>query len=771
MGKIAMKFEAKSMLNMLCQSLYDTLLVVLRENLQNAYDAVLMRLHEDTSYVDPLISIDVKDGHIVVKDNGIGMSAEEVETNFWTAGKSGKNNDMAKAAGVVGTFGIGAFANFGVCTHLSLSTKKIFSNTRCLCNADREDLDNIEMNSINDSDTEYGTIIDATMDSDRQISAQDALDYITQYVQYLKIPVFFNGELISQNDYKGGYNGLDFFHIQKEHSGLLYSFDYAIDIYSKSPVQAKAFIKNIHIGNMDYEGELMLDTQKDRLFGLRNGFGLSPILLNSYYSFGGIVNMSMLKPTAGREAINQSCLGILQRLMNVWEDVFSLYISEQEYADKYRNFLHYVDVNNNVELARNINIQKANEENEFIKLGDLVQDTEHARFYKGSDTSILRKFSDSDYVIGIVSREYPRRNVQLRYLSNFGVDEIDDHVEVLKIYNLKGYENVAWYSVKVKIQQKLKDEYLITNNRVEFADISHNLPYYVETKEDEVVVYIRKDDAEITNIVKLYKSDYSVFDPLIVDYVRNYIYQQIKPYIPSSSRMGIEAFQSLMKKKKESFSIDKDDLMSIDNTFELFKEGKITIEQFSSIIKKSQQKSQQTLNVNNIVDVDEVVKTISVNVNIEEEKKLAQQQKEGDVFAPLPPILRHNVETKAKLLTTDVESSLLHGYKKFLTLTNAMTKEYYTFFMNPHTTRVIWSMHRIIFVFTLEGGNYTLYYDMELKKHLDRELTGGKMLPTTTIITKNKVFVPIPHELEDYFSLREGSLNFTIHYDSVDGEE
>lgn len=94
---------------------------------------------------------------------------------------------------------------------------------------------------------------------------------------------------------------------------------------------------------------------------------------------------------------------------------------------------------------------------------------------------------------------------------------------------------------------------------------------------------------------------------------------------------------------------------------------------------------------------------------------MAQQQKEDDVFAPLPPILRLNVETKAKLLTTDIESSLLHGYRKFLTLTNAMTREYYSFFMNPHTTRVIWSMHRIIFVFTLEGGNYTLYYDMELK--------------------------------------------------------
>ncbi len=771
MGKIAMKFEAKSMLNMLCQSLYDTLLVVLRENLQNAYDAVLMRLHEDASYHNPSISIDVKDGHIVVKDNGIGMSAEEVETNFWTAGKSGKNNEMAKAAGVVGTFGIGAFANFGVCTHLSLSTKKIFSNKRCLCSADREDLDNIEMNSVDDFDSEYGTIIDASMDADKQISSQDALDYITQYVQYLNIPVYFNGELISKHNYKENSDDQEFKNFNKEYNGLLYKFDYAIEVYSKSPVQVRAFIKNIHIGNMDYEGDLMLDTQKERLFGLRNGFGLSTIMLASVYSFGGIVNMTMLKPTAGREVINQSCLGILQRLMHVWEYVFSLYISEQEYADKYRNFLYYLDANNIVELAKNVNIQKANEEDGYIKLGNLVQDTEHARFYKGSDTSILRKFADSDYEIGIVSRDYPRRNVQLRYLLHSGIKEIDDKVTILKIYNLQGYENVGWYSVKLKIQQKLKDEYLIPNNRVEFADISHNLPYYVESKEGEVVVYIRKDDAEINNIVDLYKRDYSVFDPLIVDYVRNYIYQQIKPYIPSSSRMGIEAFQSLMKKKRESFSIDKEDLMSIDNTFELFKEGKITIEQFSSIIKKSQQKSKQTLNVQNVQDVDEVVKTISVNVDMEEERKLAQQQKEDDVFAPLPPILRQSVETKAKLLTTDVESPLLHGYKKFLTLTNAMTKEYYTFFMHPHTTRVIWSMHRIIFVFTLEGGNYTLYYDMELKKHLDRDLTGGKMLPTTTIITKNKVFVPIPHELENYFSLREGSLNFTIHYDSVDGEE
>lgn len=110
--------------------------------------------------------------------------------------------------------------------------------------------------------------------------------------------------------------------------------------------------------------------------------------------------------------------------------------------------------------------------------------------------------------------------------------------------------------------------------------------------------------------------------------------------------------------------------------------------------------------------MDEVVKTLSINAELGNIIPAPQQQ---DTFEALPPIMRLEVETKAKLLKTDVNSSLLHGYKIFLTLTDAMTKEYYTFFMRPHTTRVIWSMHRIIFIFTLENGSYTLYYDMELK--------------------------------------------------------
>ena len=139
MEKIGIKFDTNSMLTMLSKSLYDSPLVFLRENLQNAYDAVLMRKHKDGAFNNPEIHINVDVNRIVVKDNGIGMNKEELRDNYWTAGKSGKNNQEARDAGVVGTFGIGALANFGVCQVLEITTHKYNEQNAFYCKAVKDD--------------------------------------------------------------------------------------------------------------------------------------------------------------------------------------------------------------------------------------------------------------------------------------------------------------------------------------------------------------------------------------------------------------------------------------------------------------------------------------------------------------------------------------------------------------------------------------------------------------------------------------------------------
>lgn len=112
-SKISINFN--KILQLICKEIYDSPLSMLRENVQNSYDAILMRKRCDSSMQDGCIRVVIDNKKVIVSDNGIGMTTEQLQKNYWTAGTSGKNNDYARAAGVVGTFGIGAMANFGVC--------------------------------------------------------------------------------------------------------------------------------------------------------------------------------------------------------------------------------------------------------------------------------------------------------------------------------------------------------------------------------------------------------------------------------------------------------------------------------------------------------------------------------------------------------------------------------------------------------------------------------------------------------------------------------
>ena len=135
--RIAFKVEFSQILELLADQIYQSPLALLRENTQNAFDAILMREAENHQFI-PEIHVTVNQEQIVVSDNGIGMTAEEIETNFWYAGKSGKNTDAARAAGVVGTFGIGAMANFGVADELTVESESAITGERTLNNRQSE---------------------------------------------------------------------------------------------------------------------------------------------------------------------------------------------------------------------------------------------------------------------------------------------------------------------------------------------------------------------------------------------------------------------------------------------------------------------------------------------------------------------------------------------------------------------------------------------------------------------------------------------------------
>ncbi len=75
MSQIPFLVETTRVLEILSKQIYDSPYAMVRENVQNAYDAILMRAKSETKPLsDYLIQITATPTRIEIADNGIGMS-------------------------------------------------------------------------------------------------------------------------------------------------------------------------------------------------------------------------------------------------------------------------------------------------------------------------------------------------------------------------------------------------------------------------------------------------------------------------------------------------------------------------------------------------------------------------------------------------------------------------------------------------------------------------------------------------------------------------
>lgn len=769
MEKIGIKFDTNSMLTMLSKSLYDSPLVFLRENLQNAYDAVLMRKHKDGTFNNPEIHINVDVNRIVIKDNGIGMNKEELRDNYWTAGKSGKNNQEARDAGVVGTFGIGALANFGVCQVLEITTHKYNEQNAFYCKAVKDYYDNIEISESNTP--EIGTQVIATLQAEKSISVGAAWDYVIPFVQYLDIPVYFNGTLISQKSYREGIPNIEFKECIFNTASYSFVFKYAVSFEKHQNYESKIYIKDICYDGISWRGDILLDSQISNIFGLRNGFGLANIPISTSFQLGGLVNLDMLEPTAGREAINRKCVDELQHIITKAEKLFAQIIAQKPIVDDYTLFLNYVNAHFSMELVDNVTITEANTPNLKVPFATIKQAPKDYRYYDGTNPDYPKSFIGSEFHVLTVTREYPRRELQRTILRQVGVERLIEQAGVDKVFDFVSLPT-NYFTLAYEIRKVLEKDYLILHNDVHFGKIKLGASIFVEQDKNGVVNVFLADTTEVKALLSIRETSNSIFVPMVKDFVRNYIYQQITPYIPSSSKEGIEQVCNFLKQNQENLEIYQEDIGAIDVSYDLFREHKITADELADRIKRNSTVSNQKIERGQIDDVAKIVQTADTQIMPQPGTPEAKQmQIQENLLEPMPSIMRQNIKTDAKLLETSEDSPLLHNYKRFLCVTPKMYNEYLSFFFYPHTTRVIWSMHRIIYIFSLRDGMYNLYYDMELTKHIDSNLTGGMALFSTTIITKNKLFIPIPPPLYDYFTVKEEPLKFSIRCYGKDGSE
>jgi len=142
MNKQTLSFQAevKQILHLVTHSLYSNKEIFLRELVSNASDACdklrfealdNVALYEDAPNLEIRVWFDADAKTITIRDNGVGMSAEEAVQHLGTIAKSGTREFMAalegdkkKDANLIGQFGVGFYSGYIVADRITVESRR-----------------------------------------------------------------------------------------------------------------------------------------------------------------------------------------------------------------------------------------------------------------------------------------------------------------------------------------------------------------------------------------------------------------------------------------------------------------------------------------------------------------------------------------------------------------------------------------------------------------------------------------------------------------------
>ena len=208
------KTESKKLLDLMINSIYTNKEIFLRELISNASDAVdklnFKSLQDSSVKLDQgdlaiRVSFDKDARTITISDNGIGMTADELEKNLGTIAHSGSEEfktENAEQQGsdvdIIGQFGVGFYSAFMVAKHV-----KVVSRAYGEDEAHVWESDGLEGYTIEPGErAEHGTDIILTLrdnvagkdgeegeDYDKYLSEWRLKSLIQQYSNYVRYPI------------------------------------------------------------------------------------------------------------------------------------------------------------------------------------------------------------------------------------------------------------------------------------------------------------------------------------------------------------------------------------------------------------------------------------------------------------------------------------------------------------------------------------------------------------------------------------------------------
>lgn len=197
--------ESKRMLDLMIHSIYTHKEIFLRELISNASDAIDKRYFKSLTDNEGLNRDDFKIflrpdkdlRTLTITDNGIGMTAEELEANLGVIAHSGSRafkseNELDENTDIIGQFGVGFYSAFMVAKKVTVRTKAAGSDTAYEWQSEGVDGYTIDTCDKSDIGTEITLeLIDDTEDEKYSEYLEEfrLRQLIKKYSDYIRFPI------------------------------------------------------------------------------------------------------------------------------------------------------------------------------------------------------------------------------------------------------------------------------------------------------------------------------------------------------------------------------------------------------------------------------------------------------------------------------------------------------------------------------------------------------------------------------------------------------
>jgi hypothetical protein len=564
----AVGIEFDAVLAAISKQIYETPLAFIRENVQNAVDALrIQAAREGRPSSDPDFDTHVTaEGNVcTITDNGIGMSLDDLQRLFWTIGASGKRTDEARAAGCVGMFGIGGFANFGVCDELRVVSQPAAEPIGHWTQLSRSDIEAAGGGIPRVSHGEdagaapRGTIVRGVLKEQMDKGALST--FLQDFVQYAEEHVFFNGVLISRRPFQlPSESERDLSPITPATTNWLHGNVELSGRFFETPGHLlQAEITELSVAGAKVRVRGWLRFENGPISVLKRGFKICSTTIGTDIGVSGVIDSDSLSPTAGRDSLDPESHALLASIVSSMERAAILSVLDSpDRIGQHARIFRYIRRQGMIDKLGKVVVELA--DGSEASLADIQRKAEgnvRVFFATSKNRVVSQLLVTRGHVVVQLPGDHEKQAAIREYLvTHCRAESFDGRIECAERYgSLSVFERVFLS----ELEQTIVGSYDVTDLSLVAGRLTEDVPVFAaDSTSKRLTVYVDVRHPEVRKLEQLGVG--GIFYSLVAAFVREYLGGVLRGRSPKFFGSGAVNLDFLAKRKSELWVLSSGDV-------------------------------------------------------------------------------------------------------------------------------------------------------------------------------------------------------------------